>query len=104
MALTKEQAQALAPIVLSSIKKHATELLNSLDDADKREMHPQALAALGGLADIRGEFCHVAPTIDKAISDIGWLAKMILGGAYALLIAFQDILKQMQAVLCLAPA
>lgn len=102
--LTKEQAETLAGIVVPAIREHAQSFLDSLDDEDKREMHPQALAALGTLSGIQGTFCEVAPKIDEAINSLGWIAKMFLGSAYALLLTFQTVLKAIAAPLCGTPA
>lgn len=102
--LTKDQAEALASIIVPALKEHATATLSSLTDEQKNEMHPQAFAALETLSGIRGSFCEIAPEIDKSISGIGWFARSFLGHAYAMLLVFQTVIKDMQSALCPAAA
>jgi hypothetical protein len=98
--LTREQALALASIIVPAVKQHAQEHLDSLSDEQKDEMHPQALADLSALANIEGEFCKLEPEIDRMISSVGLIAKMFLGSTYAILKVFQTVLEQISAVLC----
>jgi hypothetical protein len=100
MTMTREQAEALANIIVPAVKEHAKKIVDGLDDEDKANMHPQALAALDTLSGITGTFCKVEPQIDHIIDSLGWLAKWAMGPAYALLLTFQTILKQVAAVLC----
>lgn len=100
--LTKEQALALAPIFVAAVKEHAQNILKDMGDEDKADMHPQALAALETLSGIQGDFCKIWPQVDHAINSIGWLAKMFMGGSYALVLTLQTIGQQIAAVLCKA--
>ncbi len=98
--LTKEQAQFLGQIFVEEVKKNAKELLDGLDDEDRAEMHPQAFAALETLSNIEGQFCDIWPKITKSINQLGWIAKMILGDAYALVKTLQGIGERIAEVLC----
>lgn len=100
MALTREQAEALAPIFVAELKKNAKELLDVMPDGDRAEMHPQAFAVLEQLSNIQGKFCEIWPPVDKSINELGWLARMVLGGNYALVKTLQAIGEQIAAQLC----
>lgn len=100
MALTKDQASALAAIIVPALKQHASTVVSGLTADEKKEMHPQAFAALETLSGITGTFCEVEPKIDHAINSLGWLAKKFLGSAYALLLTFQTVIKEIAATLC----
>jgi hypothetical protein len=98
--MDKATAEALAPIVVAAIKEHAQKVVGEMTPDERDAQHPQALAALDVLANIKGEFCVVAPKINKAIDDLGWVIRVLYAAAYALLKTFQAIVQQMQAVLC----
>ncbi len=98
--LTKEQALVLAPLFVQALRENAKSVLDGLDDEDRKEMHPQAFAALETLSGVQGDFCKIWPQVDRAIDSLGWLAKMFLGGSYALVLTLQTIGKQIAAVLC----
>lgn len=98
--MDKAAAEAFAPVVIDALRKYTKIVLTDLNEDQKKDMHPQALAALTTLSNIKGEFCHVAPQVVATIDGAGLIMKMFLGGYYALLLAFRALITQMQAALC----